>query len=115
VNRLDPDDPQPAYLQVADALRGRLRDGQLAAGAKLPNHAELIDEYGVSLGTIKRALGVLQSEGLIVSRRGEGAFVRSRPPERAETAGAEDSDVRAQLAALARRVEALERRVDTRP
>ena len=115
MNRLDPDDPHPAYLQVAEALRERLRDGRLTAGAKLPNHAQLIDQYGVSLGTIKRALGVLQSEGLIVSRRGEGAFVRSRPPERVEAAGAEESDVRVQLAELARRVEALERRAATRP
>jgi len=68
----------------------------------------------VSLGTIKRALGVLQSEGLIVSRRGEGAFVRSRPPEQSAAAGADDSDLQAKLAELTKRVEVLERRVNAR-
>jgi DNA-binding GntR family transcriptional regulator len=115
VDRLDPDDPQPAYQQVAAVLRAQLQSGVPAPGDKLPSHAQLVEDYGVSLGTIKRALGVLQSEGLIVSRRGEGAFVRSRPPEQSVANRADDSQLQAKIADLTKRVEDLERRVNARP
>lgn len=75
---LDPDDPRPPYAQVADVLRRQIEQGLLAPGAKLPTHQELVSQYGVSVGTIKRALGQLQGAGLIISRQGQGAFVRTR-------------------------------------
>ncbi len=75
---LDPDDTRPPYAQVVDALRQEIEQGALQPGAKLPTHQELVSRFGVSVGTIKRALGELQGAGLIVSRQGQGAFVRTR-------------------------------------
>jgi DNA-binding transcriptional regulator YhcF (GntR family) len=75
---LDPDDTRPPYAQVAAALRHEIEFGVLRPGAKLATHQYLADQYGVSVGTIKRALGELQGAGLIVSRQGQGAFVRTR-------------------------------------
>lgn len=75
---LDPDDTRPPYAQVVDALRQEIDEGVLPPGAKLPTHQELVARYGVSLGTIKRALGELQGASLIISRQGQGAFVRTR-------------------------------------
>src|SRR5438552_11319128 len=57
---LDPDDTRPPYAQVVDALRQEIEQGTLQPGAKLPTHQELVSTYGVSVGTIKRALGELQ-------------------------------------------------------
>jgi DNA-binding transcriptional regulator YhcF (GntR family) len=76
--RLDPDDARPPYAQVVDAVRRDIEQGLLSPGAKLPTHQELVAQYGVSVGTIKRALGELQGAGLIISRQGQGAFVRTR-------------------------------------
>jgi DNA-binding transcriptional regulator YhcF (GntR family) len=75
---LDPDDTRPPYVQVVAALRQEIEQGVLQPGAKLPTQRQLVSRYGVSTGTIKRALGELQGAGLIVSRQGQGAFVRTR-------------------------------------
>jgi DNA-binding transcriptional regulator YhcF (GntR family) len=75
---LDPDDARAPYAQVVAALRQEIELGILGPGVKLPTHQRLADSYGVSVGTVKRALGELQGAGLIVSRQGQGAFVRTR-------------------------------------
>lgn len=86
MQELDPDDTRPPYVQVVDAVRREIEDGTFEPGGKLPTHRQLGDRYAVSVGTVKRALGELQGAGLIVSRQGQGAFVRTRPPRSAPTA-----------------------------
>lgn len=78
MRKLDPDDVRPPYAQVVDALRSEIEEGALRPGAKLPTHQQLVSQYEVSVGTVKRALSELQGAGLIVSRQGQGAFVRTR-------------------------------------
>lgn len=46
---------------------------------KLPNVAELAEEFGVARETLRQALGVLESDGLIDRTRGRGTFVRKTP------------------------------------
>lgn len=75
---LDPDDARPPYAQLVDALRREIEEGALPPGSKLPTHQQLASQYGVSVGTVKRALGELHGADLIVSRQGQGAFVRTR-------------------------------------
>lgn len=75
---LDPDDTRPPYVQVVETLRREIEQGVLAPGAKLPTHQELASRYGVSIGTVKRALGELQGAGLVLSRQGQGTYVRTR-------------------------------------
>ncbi|MEB3368070.1 GntR family transcriptional regulator [Saccharopolyspora mangrovi] len=76
MGKVDPDDPRPPYQQIADDLRSEIRSGELAAGQRLPRQSDLVSRYDVALGTVKSALAVLRDEGLIVSRKGEGAWVR---------------------------------------
>jgi DNA-binding transcriptional regulator YhcF (GntR family) len=78
VMSLDPDDPRPPYLQVANALRAAILTKQFAAGDKLPSGHDLAKHYGVARMTVQQALRVLRDEGLIVSRQGSGVFVRAR-------------------------------------
>jgi DNA-binding transcriptional regulator YhcF (GntR family) len=75
---LDPDDPRPPYVQIANALRAAIRSRVLAPGEKLPSGAELAKRYGVARMTVLQAQKLLQSEGLLVSRQGTGVFVRER-------------------------------------
>ena len=75
---LDPDDPRPPYVQVANALRAAILTKVFTAGDKLPSRAELAKKYEVAPMTVQNALRELRDEGLIVSRQGSGVFVRER-------------------------------------
>jgi DNA-binding transcriptional regulator YhcF (GntR family) len=75
---LDPDDDRPPYEQVASSLGAAIRTRKLAPGEKLPSHKTLTEMYGFARATIQRALRDLEDEGLVVSRKGSGVFVRNR-------------------------------------
>ncbi len=75
---LDPDDPRPPYVQVANALRDAITNGTLRPGEKLPSGSDLAERYGVARMTVQNAVRVLRDEELVVSRQGSGVFVRSR-------------------------------------
>jgi len=67
---------KPLYMQVRDALLERIKDGRWKPGASLPSEIDLYRQLGVSLGTLRKALSVLESEQLIVREPGRGTFVR---------------------------------------
>jgi GntR family transcriptional regulator len=54
------------------------RSGALRGGDKLPTEAELMADYGVSRIVVRRAVDILRNEGLVVSQRGIGTFVREQ-------------------------------------
>lgn len=66
--------PEPVYLQLAAIIRSQIQDGTLTS--RIPSVRTLAQEYGVSHVTAAKSLGVLKSEGLIVSVRGKGAYVK---------------------------------------
>ncbi|MFF8958778.1 GntR family transcriptional regulator [Streptomyces sp. NPDC014894] len=69
------------YLQVADALRARIKAGEWGVGDKLPSRARFAEEYGVGQSVAQRAMERLIIEGLLEGRAGSGTYVR-RPRER---------------------------------
>jgi GntR family transcriptional regulator len=75
VMSLDERTSRPLYRQVADELRVQIEQRHLAPGRQLPTEAKLMDRYGVSRNTIRLALGVLRTEGLVVTGQGRGSFV----------------------------------------
>ena len=79
---VDPTSGVPAYRQMADRLRERIASGELAPGDRVPSEAELMETYSAARATVRQAIGVLRTEGLVVAEQGRGAFVRSRPPVR---------------------------------
>ncbi|MER7455685.1 winged helix-turn-helix domain-containing protein [Micromonospora sp. NPDC126480] len=111
---LDMDDRRPPYQQVADALRAAIRDGEYAAGDRLPTVAELAEQYGVAKMTVQRALTDLRAEQLVVSWQGRGTFVRSRSEADAATTSVHDEIMKRldsmhdELARLSERVSRLE-------
>lgn len=62
---------------VTEELRKRIADGTYLAGAELPSAGKLAEEFDVAVGTIRIALGVLDDEGLTVSRQGKPRTVAS--------------------------------------
>lgn len=73
---VDPFAPEPAYLQVAAGLRAAIESGHLAPGDNLPVEETIARTYGVGRGTVRKAMLVLRSEGLVDAARGVPARVR---------------------------------------
>jgi GntR family transcriptional regulator len=69
----------PVYLRVLEDLRGKIREGTLAPGARVPSRAAIMTKYGVGETAAKHALAVLATEGLIEPRPGSGSYVRQPP------------------------------------
>lgn len=66
---------EPAYLRIAEELRGQIESGHLAPNDPLPPERDLCVEHDVSRMTARRALTVLESEGLVHRSATRGTFV----------------------------------------
>jgi GntR family transcriptional regulator len=65
----------PLYLQLRDALAERIARGEWKPGTAIPGEGDLARELGVSKGTMRKALDLLESEHLLSRRQGRGTFV----------------------------------------
>ncbi|RIT36773.1 GntR family transcriptional regulator [Mycobacteroides abscessus] len=80
--KIDPSADRAPFRQIADILREGITSGQLAPGERLAPEAEMLEHFGVSRMTWRHALQELRTEGLVVSARGIGVFVREKAPVR---------------------------------
>lgn len=69
---IDPDAPDPVYVQFAGILEAKIRAGELAG--RLPAERQLAEEYGIAYGSVRRAMDVLREAGLVRSVHGRGTF-----------------------------------------
>ena len=67
------------YQTIADDLRGRLQGQEFASARVLPSESDLSSQYSASRVTVRRALELLRSEGLIESKQGFGWLVAAEP------------------------------------
>ncbi|MEU4212755.1 winged helix-turn-helix domain-containing protein [Streptomyces sp. NPDC026206] len=84
VQRTSPVDPTRAayvYMQVADHIAARITAGELRLGARLPGERDLAEEYGVAIGTARRAIQELRDRGLLVTLPAKGTFVAEQRPD----------------------------------
>jgi GntR family transcriptional regulator len=70
---------EPAYVRIAGEYAQRIRRGELPAGMQLPSYAEIAQRNDVSDIVVRKALELLQSQGLVRSVRRRGVFVADRP------------------------------------
>jgi GntR family transcriptional regulator len=66
---------RPLYLQARDAIAQRIAAGEWKPHAAIPNEGDLAREFGVSPGTMRKALDLAESERLLTRRQGRGTFV----------------------------------------
>ncbi|MGW5114824.1 GntR family transcriptional regulator [Streptomyces noursei] len=71
--------PGALYQQVAAEIRNGIVEGEYKPGAPLPSEAQLIERYGVSRPTVRKAISALRAEGLIEVIHGKGSYVRALP------------------------------------
>ena len=67
------------YMQVADHLAWQITVGRLQPGARLAGERELADEYGIAIGTMRRAVQELRDRGLAVTLPAKGTFIAEPP------------------------------------
>ena len=65
------------YLAISKDIREKIFNKTYKQGMKLPYEYELCEEYKCNKQTMKKALEILVSEGLIIRRRGAGTFVKN--------------------------------------
>ncbi|MEJ6398576.1 GntR family transcriptional regulator [Yoonia sp. 208BN28-4] len=68
----------PKYVQVSEMLIREIAAGLLADGARLPPERDMAAELGISVGTLRKALGDLEGKGLLDRVQGSGNYVRRR-------------------------------------
>jgi GntR family transcriptional regulator len=73
----------PLYAQVRAGVIQRIVAGIWKPGALLPSENRLAEEFGVSQGTVRKALDALEAENLVLRQQGKGTFVAAHTPERA--------------------------------
>jgi GntR family transcriptional regulator len=66
------------YLRLYRVLSQALADGQFGPGEPLPSEPRIMQVYGISRSTVRRALAQLEAEGRIERKRGSGTFARQQ-------------------------------------
>ncbi len=66
---------QPLYAQVRERLLERIVGKEWHQGQVLPNEFDLAREFGVSIGTIRKAVEGLEAAKIVIRKQGRGTFV----------------------------------------
>ena len=76
---------QPLYGQIKALLVGSLASGEWKPGQMIPSEAELATRFGVSQGTVRKAIDELATDNLLMRRQGRGTFVATHAEDRNST------------------------------
>ena len=76
MNSFSSDERLPRYQRLRDQLAEQISANHWAVGQAIPTEAALAAEYGLSIGTVRKAIDQLVSESLLERQQGRGTFVR---------------------------------------
>lgn len=62
------------YLAIVNALQERIAAGAYPDG-KLPSTSQLREEFGASYGSVRSAMLILKTMGVVEGRQGQGVFI----------------------------------------
>lgn len=71
-------DQIPLHLAISEKLRSQIFAQQYSPGEQLPSEHQLMEQFGVSRITVRRAIANLVNQGLVISQRGKGVFVKAQ-------------------------------------
>ncbi|MGH2362724.1 MAG: FadR/GntR family transcriptional regulator [bacterium] len=80
-SELEPVRKTKVYEGVAGQIQRLIRDGRLNPGDKLPPERELAEAFGVSRTSVRDAIRVLEMQGMVEPRQGDGTVVRDLSPD----------------------------------
>ena len=64
------------YHRLAQTLRERILTGMYLPGETIPTEPQLCDEFNMSRITVRQAVAILESDGIVQRQQGRGTFVR---------------------------------------
>ncbi len=67
---------KPLHIQLREELLRRIASGEWKVGEPIPNEQDLAKAFGLSPGTVRKALDWLESAKLVIRQQGRGTFVR---------------------------------------
>jgi GntR family transcriptional regulator len=73
---------RPLYLQIKVLLEQSLDAGEWRPGEAIASETELAGRYGVSQGTVRKAIAALADDNLVVRKQGKGTFVATHTEEK---------------------------------
>lgn len=68
----------PKYRQISDQIISSIKKGELMPGMKTPSETRIIEDFGVSNTTARKALQYLEMTGWAKRIKGKGTFVQKR-------------------------------------
>ncbi len=71
----------PLYQQIKALITRSLQEGEWKPGELIPSEADLAARYGVSQGTVRKAIDELAADNLLMRRQGRGTFVTTHHEE----------------------------------
>lgn len=72
----------PLYIEVRRQIADAIRSGEWRAGDAIPTEKVLCDRFGVSMGTLRKAVDELTASGVLVRQQGRGTFVARHSQDR---------------------------------
>ena len=72
----------PLYVQIKALVEKSLDAGEWRPGEAIPSEAMLAQRFGVSQGTVRKAIDAVAAENLVVRRQGKGTFVATHTEEK---------------------------------
>ncbi len=75
----------PLYQQIKTLILQSLQAGEWKPAESIPSEMELAARFGVSQGTVRKAIDELSSENLLVRRQGKGTFVATHTARQVQT------------------------------
>ncbi|MCY9786772.1 GntR family transcriptional regulator [Nocardiopsis sp. EMB25] len=72
---LDPEGPDPVWLQLAAVLVARIERGDYPPHRPIPSITQLVQEFGLARGTVRKTTAFLAEEGRVRIVSGKGVFV----------------------------------------
>jgi GntR family transcriptional regulator len=73
----------PLYRQIKSLILKALDSGEWRPGEAIPSETELAVRFGVSQGTVRKAIDEMAADNLLLRRQGKGTFVASHNDPRA--------------------------------
>ena len=74
----------PLYLQIKTLITRGLQAGEWKPGDAIPSEGDLAKRFGVSQGTVRKAIDAMASENLLIRRQGKGTYVATHHEARAQ-------------------------------
>lgn len=68
--------PLPKSVQLSEMLIREIASGRIPDGSRLPAERQMSADLGVAMGTLRKALAILESKGLLARKQGSGNYVK---------------------------------------